>query len=173
MRTSFGRAMPRAEPSSRRDYEKARQSSMFNYDWFTGPAFEQQKRQARERCAGKKFPDVSADQREHHHDYQRFASELEVRTLVYLRDGFSYEMKELVDLGLRSMLSFECEPVDDQYKVGAFVVSVLFEEVVRVEVFAVHPSEKPEDMPLITGFRNAPSDLRDLRAENPERAEPS
>ena len=100
----------------------------------------------------------SREQATDHGDCQRFLSELEVRTLLYLRDGFSYEMKEMVDLGPRSLMSFECEPVDDQYKVGAFIVSVLFEEIVRVEVFAVHPSEKPEDTPIITGFRHRPSD---------------
>ena len=138
---------------------------MFNYDWFTGPGFERQKEQARYRCARKKFPDVPPESAADHPEYQKFFSKLEVRTLVYLRDGFSYEMKGLVDLGLRSMLTFECEPVDEQYKVGAFVVSVLFEEIVRVEVFAVHPSEKPEDMPVITGFRNAPGDTREPRDE--------
>jgi hypothetical protein len=79
-----------------------------------------------------------------------------VRSLVYLRDGFSYELKEMVDMESKTHLTFECEPVDDHYKVGAFVVSVPFDEIVRVEVFAVHPSEKPEDMPLITGFRARP-----------------
>ena len=43
-----------------------------------------------------------------------------------------------------------------------------FEEIVRVEVFAVHPSEKPEDMPVITGFRSAPSDPREPREESRE-----
>ena len=143
-------------------------SGTFNYDWFTGPGFEQQKEQARHRCARKKFPDLTPEQRADQADSQQFSGELEVRTLIYLRDGFSYEMKELVDVGLRSMLSFECEPVDEQYKVGAFVVSVLFEEIVRVEVFAVHPSEKPEDMPVITGFRSAPSDSREPREESRE-----
>ncbi len=132
--------------------------NIFDYDWFTGPAYQRQKEQARLRCAFKKFPDVPRDQVAGHEDFQRFLSELEVRTLLYLRDGFSYEMKEMVDLGPRSLMSFECEPVDDQYKVGAFVVSVLFEEIVRVEVFAVHPSEKPEDTPIITGFRHKPTD---------------
>ena len=71
-----------------------------------------------------------------------------------------------MDVGLKGMLTFECEPVDEQYKVGAFVVSVLFEEIVRVEVFAVHPSEKPEDTPMITGFRNRPEGMvRESRAE--------
>ncbi len=132
---------------------------MFNYDWFTGPGFEKQKQHARHRCACKKFPDVAVDQQAKHKDFQEFLAELEVRTLVYLRDGFSYELKELVDIGSTSWLTFECEPMDEHYKVGAFVVSLAFDEIVRVEVFAVHPKEKPEDVPLITGFRGHPNDL--------------
>jgi hypothetical protein len=133
--------------------------NMFNYDWFTGAAFEKQKSEARLRCACKKFPDVSPEQREGNPEFQTFYSELEVRTLIYLRDGFSYELRELVDVGLTNWLTFECEPVDEHYKVGSFVVSLAYEEIVRVEVFAVHPKEKPEDMPLITGFRSGPGDL--------------
>lgn len=132
-------------------------STVFDYDWFTGTAFEQQKTVARELCARKKFPGITQDH-PRYQDYRKFLGELETRVLIYLRDGFSYEMKQLVDLGLRAMLTFECEPVDEQYKVGAFVVSALFEEIVRVEVFAVHPSEKPEDTPMITGFRTRPSE---------------
>ena len=132
-------------------------SGTFDYDWFSGHAFERQKTIARELCAQKKFPGVTQEE-PRYQEYQQFVSELETRVLVYLRDGFSYEMKGMVDLGLRGMLTFECEPVDEQYKVGAFVVSALFEEIVRVEVFAVHPSEKPEDTPMITGFRNRPTD---------------
>lgn len=131
-------------------------SGIFNYDWFAGPAFELQKHKARQLCASRKFPDLTPEQTEQSQEYQDFYGKLEVRTLVYLRDGFSYEMRGLVDAGTRSMLTFECEPMDEQYKVGAFVVSVLFEEVVRVEVFAVHPDEKPDDMPAITGFRGRP-----------------
>jgi hypothetical protein len=82
-------------------------------------------------------------------------------------------MRGLVDIGMRSMLSFECEPVDEQYKVGSFVVSVLFEEIVRIEVFAVHPSEKPDDMPVITGFRNSPSDPRDMSRDDSREREPA
>ncbi|HOB73154.1 MAG TPA: hypothetical protein PKG54_01385 [Phycisphaerae bacterium] len=141
-------------------------SSAFNYDWFTGPAFERQKDEARDRCARKKFPNLSPDQMATDQNYQAFRSALEVRTLIYLRDGFSYEMKELVDVGLRGMLTFECEPLEEQYKVGSFVVSVLFDEIVRVEVFAVHPSEKPEDIPLITGFRSSPSDMNPAPRED-------
>lgn len=132
-------------------------ASAFDFDWFAGPAYAFQKEQARLRCARKRFPLVTPEQAASHQAYQAFYKELEVRTLIYLRDGFSYEFKEMVDLGLKGLLTFECEPVDEQYKVGAFIVSVLFEEVVRVENFAVHPSEKPEDVPLITGFRTSPS----------------
>ena len=66
----------------------------------------------------------------------------------------SYEVADLCEVETRSHLVFECAPVDEQYKVGSFVVTVPFEEVVRVEVFAVHPSEKPEEAPQITGFRS-------------------
>ncbi len=131
-------------------------ASAFDYDWFSGPAFALQKEHARRRCAAKRFPHLAPEQAATHAAYQTFLKELEVRTLIYLRDGFSYELKEQVDLGLKGLLTFECEPVDEQYKVGAFIVSVLFEEIVRVENFAVHPSEKPEDVPLITGFRTSP-----------------
>ncbi|UCD29340.1 MAG: hypothetical protein JSV03_02335 [Planctomycetota bacterium] len=143
-------------------------AATFDYDWFNGPPFQQQKDRARQQCAAKKFAHLKPEELADNPDYQKFVSDLEVRTLIYLRDGFSYELKDLVDMGLRSMLTFECEPVDEQYKVGSFVVSTLFEEVVRVEVFAVHPSEKPEDMPLITGFRNIPSESAPPRDESRE-----
>jgi len=98
------------------------------------------------------FPDVDPDE-DLNVEAEQFYTELEVRMLIYLRDGFSYEVKQVADVLTKSHLVFECEPVDEQYKVGAFVVSVPFEEIVRVEVFAVHPSEKPIDLPQITGFR--------------------
>jgi len=144
-------------------------ATLFDYDWFYGSAFKSQIEQARSRCARKKYPEEAGD----NPDYQKFVSELEVRTLIYFRDGFSYEMKELVDLDIRSMLTFECEPVDEQYKVGSFIISTLFEEVVRVEIFAVHPAEKPEDMPLITGFRNTPSEPLPVRDEGRDKREVS
>jgi len=127
---------------------------MFDYDWFAGKAFEQQKNDARLRCTRKHFPEV--DPARPTEAFRRFYDELEVRVLIYLRDGFSYELKELADVESRSHLTFECEPTDEHYKVGSFVVAVPFEDIVRVEVYAVHPSEKPEDVPLITGFRSAP-----------------
>ena len=127
---------------------------MFNYDWFHGPAYEQQVCEAEWRCVAQRFPDIAREQLEASEDAQAFRKEVEARTLVYLRDGFSYEVKQFAEVNSKSHLVFECEPVDEQYKVGAFVVTVPFEEIVRVEVFSVHPSEKPDDMPQITGFRH-------------------
>ena len=127
---------------------------MFNYDWFHGSPYQQQKDEAKRRCAARRFPDADLDKLNGNPEAARFLAQLEVRTLVYLRDGFSYEVRHISDVGSKSHLVFECEPVDEQYKVGAFVVTMPFEEIVRVEVFAVHPTEKPEDMPQITGFRH-------------------
>ncbi len=129
---------------------------MFNYDWFHGSPFEEQRAEARQRCAKAHYPDLDPDALEEDEEFAKFRDELEVRALIYLRDGFSYEIKHLADVASRSHLTFECEPVDDQYKVGAFIVTVPFDEVVRVEVFAVHPTEKPSDLPQITGFRSHP-----------------
>ena len=128
---------------------------MFDYDWFHGPAFQQQRSEAKRRCTMKRFPDVDLEKEEANEEIMEFHAKLEDRTLVYLRDGFSYEVKAIADVDTKAHLVFECEPVDDQYKVGAFIVTVPFEEIVRVEVFAVHPTEKPDDMPQITGFRGA------------------
>ena len=129
---------------------------MFNYDWFHGPALVEQRDEARWRCGLAHHPKLTRENAESDPDFVKFRDALEVRALVYLRDGFSYEVKEISVVASRSLLTFECEPADDQYKVGAFVVAVPFDEIVRVEVFAVHPSEKPSDLPQITGFRSPP-----------------
>ncbi len=135
------------------DYWKDGRVIMFNYDWFHGEALQQQYAEAKRRCVIARFPDLDPQQEEPEEEVTKFKSELETRVLVYLRDGFSYEVKEIAEVGSKSHLVFECEPIDEQYKVGAFVVTVPFEEIVRVEVFAVHPTEKPVDWPQITGFR--------------------
>lgn len=129
---------------------------MFDYDWFHGIAFEQQQEEARYRCAASHYPDVDHEKCLEDENFRNFFESVDTRKLIYLRDGFSYEIKQLAQVPTKAHLTFECEPVDDQYRVGSFVVSVPFEEIVRVEVFAVHPSEKPEDSPQIQGFRRRP-----------------
>ncbi len=127
---------------------------MFNHDWFHGPAFQEQQDEARWRCALNHYPDVPQDERAEHEGLRKLVEDLDIRMLIYLRDGFSYEVKEIADVPSKSHLVFECVPVDEHFKVGAFVVSVPYEEIVRVEVFAVHPNERPEEYPQITGFRS-------------------
>lgn len=129
---------------------------MFDYDWFHGSAFAAQKNDARYRCTVRKFPEQDPLTASEDSDVRLFYDGLDTRILLHLRDGFSYEVREIAELDSKSHLTFECEPADDHYKVGAFVVSVPFDDIVRIEVFAVHPSEKPEDTPLITGFRSGP-----------------
>lgn len=129
---------------------------MFTYDWFHGTPFQQQRQEAMNRCVARRFTDVNPADMDGNEDVREFYAELQLRTLIYLRDGFSYEIREIADVETKSHLVFECEPVDEQYKVGAFVVTVPFDEIARVEVFAVHPSEKPDDLPQITGFRHPP-----------------
>ena len=135
---------------------------MFNYDWFHGAALEQQRQEAQRRCVHRHFPDVDFQETEENEDIEKYTSELEVRMLIYLRDGFSYEVKQIAETNTKSHLVFECEPVDEQYKVGAFVVTVPFDEIIRVEVFSVHPNDKPVDWPQITGFRgySEPGELK-------------
>ncbi len=139
---------------------------MFNYDWFHGEPFMQQREVARLRCALQHFPDIDPEHAENDNAFTQFCSELVERTLIYLRDGFSYEVKHVADVATKSHLVFECVPVDEHYKVGAFVVTVPFDEIVRVEVYAVHPSEKPEDSPEITGFRSFPQPPESKRPES-------
>lgn len=126
---------------------------MFNHDWFNDSPYANQIQEAKFRCTANHFCESDPQEWEKNKKIKKFQSELIVRTLIYLRDGFSYEVKEFADVPSKSHLCFECMPVDEQYKVGAFVVTVPFDELVRVEVFAVHPDEKPDDMPQITGFR--------------------
>ena len=147
---------------------------MFNYDWFHGQAFMQQKEEARQRCAVQHLPDVDPARHEEDQEFKKFRSELEERALIYLRDGFSYEIKEIANVTTKSHLVFECVPVDEQYKVGTFLVTVPFEEIVRVEVFAVHPSEKPDDLPQITGFRSyaEPPELKHPDSKGPQPVKP-
>lgn len=130
---------------------------MFDYDWFFGSAYKQQKVAAKFRVAGREFPDIETATAMKNERFKTYMDSLECRTLLYLRDGFSYEVKGLVsDVESKTHLTFECEPLDEVYKVGSFLVSTPFEEIARVETFAVHPDKKPENTPMITGFRGSP-----------------
>ncbi len=127
---------------------------MFNYDWFHGPGLQRQIQEAKVRCARRRFPDVKPDGGGNGQtEYDEYLNQLETRIVLYLKDGLSYEMRELADIGTASALAFECVPVDENYQVGAYVVVVPFEDIARVEVFAVHPDEKPPDSLRIPGFK--------------------
>lgn len=132
---------------------------MFDYDWFFGSAYEQQKQDALVRLAQRRYPDLDRTAVLTDEPCREHIKELESRTMIYLRDGFSYELKALAgDVESKTHLTFECEPAEESYKVGTFVVSVPFEEICRVEIYAVHPEKKPENKPLITGFKHSPGD---------------
>jgi hypothetical protein len=134
--------------------EPTRSTFMFNFDWFHGPGLQRQVDEAKKRCAARKFPDAGkATEGNGNTDYKNYKDALETRIILYLKDGLSYEMKEMVDIGMNSALAFECMPVDENYQVGAYVIVVPFEDIARVEVFAVHPDEKPQENIRIPGFR--------------------
>lgn len=125
---------------------------IFNFEWWSDTSYRERMEEARHRCASGHFPDVDPTKAMEDTGYKAFYDQLEARTIVYLRDGFSYEIKELIPSRSTSALTFECAPADDAYRVGAFVVTVPFDDIIRVEVFSYHPKEKPEDMPSIKGF---------------------
>ncbi len=147
---------------------------MFNFDWWFDSAYQERVHEAKRRCAMGHFADLPLKKAEKDPKYKKFFDELEARTILYLRDGFSYEIKDIIQSPTTSTLTFECMPADESYKVGCFVVTVPFEDIVRVEVFAVHPKEKPEDMPLIKGFASVqgpPPKRVDDRSHRQEAAE--
>ncbi|MBU0639615.1 MAG: hypothetical protein KKB50_12175 [Planctomycetes bacterium] len=128
---------------------------MFNYDWFHSGGLQRQIEEAKQRCAANKFPDRDKKAGNGTPDFHTYREALETRVILYLKDGLSYEMKEMADVGTNSALAFECTPVDENYQVGAYVIVVPFEDIARVEVFAVHPDEKPQENIRIPGFRAA------------------
>ena len=73
-------------------------ADMFDYDWFHGPAFGQQKEEARWRCALQHFPNLDPKQAREDQEFTKFHSGLEERTLIYLRDGFSYEVRQIASV---------------------------------------------------------------------------
>jgi len=149
-------------------YPKGTQVS-FNYDWWFGGAHRDQVEEAKGRCAISHFPNVPVEEMESNAEVQQFMQKLEARTVLYLRDGFSYEMKEVIQRPNTTMMTFECMPSDEAYRVGCFVVSIPYDDIVRVEVFAVHPEEKPDDMPAIKGFGGQPPPGKVRPDERPRR----
>ena len=148
---------------------------IFNYDWWFGGEFKEKTGEARRRCALNHFPDLEPKKAAKDDKFKKFIDELEARTIVYLRDGFSYEIKEIIKTPTTGSMTFECMAADEAYKVGCFVVTVPFDDIVRVEVFAVHPSEKPEDMPAIKGFGSGkiPPSSTHRQDDRPHRPEPT
>lgn len=128
---------------------------IFNFEWWFDASYRDRIEEAKRRCALLHHPDLDPEKADENKAFTKFFGELETRSIVYLRDGFSYELKDIIPSRSTSTLTFECMPADDLYRVGAFVVTVPFDEIVRVEVFACHPKEKPEDMPSIKGFGGA------------------
>lgn len=126
---------------------------MFNYDWFRGGGLQRMIEHAKDRCTTRKFSDAKPGQ--NGKEAASYRNALETRTILYMKDGLTYEMREMADLGMSSALAFECVPVDDNYKVGAIIIVAPFEDIARVEVFAVHPDERPPENIRIPGFRSA------------------
>jgi hypothetical protein len=142
--------------------EPTRSAFMFNFDWFHGPGLRRQIDEAKGRCAVRKFPEAGKNKQGNGNtEYQRYKDQLETRIILYLKDGLSYEMREMVDIGVSSALAFECVPVDENYQVGAYVIVVPFEDIARVEVFAVHPDDKPQENIRIPGFRSGAGEPRE------------
>ena len=125
---------------------------VFDYDWWHGDGLNRQLTEAKRRAALSRFPMTDTTDVAPTSEYARFHADLETRMIIYLKDNTVYEIKEIADIGRAGYLTFECQPADESYRVGAFVVSMPFEEIARVEVFAVHPSEKPEENTFIKGF---------------------
>ncbi len=128
---------------------------MFNYEWFHNGGLQRLIDEAMSRCAAKKFPEHEGENGDGSPEYLAFRDALETRTILYMRDGLTYEMEEIADAGMTSALAFECVPVDENYKVGSIVIVAPYDDIARVEVFAVSADEKPQENIRIPGFRAA------------------
>lgn len=131
---------------------------MFDFDWFHRGGLAGLKQEAKRRCALKKYPLEAGQNGEDETRRADFMSDLYTRVIIYMKDGLTYEVRDITDLGQTQALAFECVPVDDSYKAGAIVIVTPYDDIARVEVFAVHPDEKPEEILRIPGFRTASAD---------------
>lgn len=129
---------------------------LFHYDWWFGEGLAEQIDQARLRCLKKRFPDVDPQNMAADSEPAKFLEELQHRVIIYLRDGFTYELGEAIDSINKSYLMVQCIPGDEAYQAGVFVVTLPFEDIARVEVFAVHSADKPQEAMRITGFHGKP-----------------
>lgn len=138
----------------------ARRLCMFNYEWFHQGGLQRLIDEAKDRCAVKKFPEYRAKDSNGSPEYVAYRDALETRIILYMRDGLTYEMKEIAQTGMSSALAFECVPVDDNYRVGSIVIVAPYDDIARVEVFAVHADEKPQENLRIPGFRSAATEAK-------------
>lgn len=131
---------------------------MFDYEWFHKGGLARLQAEAIRRCSTKKLAGTRKSNGTAR-DGQELVEGLDTRTILYMKDGLTYEMKEIsAEVGDSSALAFECVPVDENYKAGAIVLIVPYEDIARVEVFAVHPDDKPQENIRIGGFRAGASD---------------
>lgn len=133
---------------------------MFDFEWFHHGGLDRLIDEAKNRCAAKKFPNETGGNGDSSPEFDEYRDKLETRTILYLRDGLTYEMKEITEAGTTGALAFECVPVDENYKVGSIVIVAPYEDIARVEVFAVSSEEKPQENIRIPGFRSAAADMR-------------
>ena len=124
---------------------------MFSYDWFHRGGLERLRHAACQQCIVRLgesetmgFHGSIADVK--HED-------LDTRTIIYMKDGLTYEVRAILELDTTAGLIFECLPVDESYRVGAIVIVAPYEDIARVEIFAVHPDDKPQENFRIPGFR--------------------
>jgi hypothetical protein len=144
---------------------------LFTQEWWFDGGFQDRIDEARRRCTRNRFPGVDPFNAPPGSPFAHFYNRLEARTIIYLRDGFSYEIKELIPRKSSSALTFECMPAEEAYKVGAFVVTLPYDDIVRVEVFAYPPDERPEDMPSIKGFSGVQGTPQKRLEDRPPRPE--
>ncbi|MFQ5806728.1 MAG: hypothetical protein ACE5I3_09785, partial [Phycisphaerae bacterium] len=104
---------------------------MFNYEWFHHGGLQGLIDEARDRCAAKKFPQHRAKDSDGSPEYMAYRAGLETRIILYMRDGLTYEMKEIAPTGMSSALAFECVPVDENYKVGSIVIVAPYDDIAR------------------------------------------
>ena len=144
---------------------------LFSQEWWFDGGYQDRIDEAKRRCTRNRFPRVDPAGAPPDSPFSIFYNRLEARTIIYLRDGFSYEIKELIPHKSTSALTFECMAAEEAYKVGAFVVTLPFDDIVRVEVFAYPSDERPEDMPSIKGFSGVQGSPQKRLEERPPRSE--